>query len=41
MKRFVIPEVTGDTGVVTKWTKRQLKAIPRKHSMDYFAKQLH
>jgi hypothetical protein len=41
MKRFVIPVITGATGIVTKGLKRYLEAIPGKHSVDSLQKQLY
>jgi hypothetical protein len=34
MKCFVIPVITGATGIVTKGLKRYLETIPGKHSID-------
>jgi hypothetical protein len=34
MKCFVIPGITGATGIVTRGLKKYLKAIPGKHSID-------
>ena len=38
MKCVIIPIVTGATAIVTKGSKKSLKAIPRKHSMDLLQK---
>jgi hypothetical protein len=34
MKCFVIPVITGTTGIVTKGLKKYLETIPEKHSID-------
>jgi hypothetical protein len=38
MKCFVIPVITGATGIVTKGLKKYLETIPGKHSIDYLQK---
>jgi hypothetical protein len=38
MKCFVIPVITGDTGIVTRGIKRYVETIPGKHSIDLYKK---
>jgi hypothetical protein len=38
MKCFVIPVITGATGIVTKGLKKYLETIPGKHSIDSLQK---
>jgi hypothetical protein len=38
MKCFVIPVITGATGIVTKGLKKYLETIPGKHSVDSLLK---
>jgi hypothetical protein len=38
MKYFVIPVITGATGIVTKGLKKYLETIPGKHSIDSLQK---
>jgi hypothetical protein len=38
MKCMIIPVVTGSNGIVTKGLKKNLEAIPGKHSMDSLQK---
>jgi hypothetical protein len=41
MKCMIIPVVIGATGIVTKGLKKNLDAIPGKHSTDPLQRQLH
>jgi uncharacterized membrane protein len=41
MKCFVIPVITGATGIVSSGLKRNLETIPGKHSVDSLQKQLY
>jgi hypothetical protein len=38
MKCMIVPVVTGATGIVTKGLKKNLEAIPGKHSIDSLKK---
>jgi hypothetical protein len=38
MKYFVIPVITGATGIVTKGLKKNLETIPGKYSIDFLQK---
>jgi hypothetical protein len=38
MKCFVIPRIIEATGIVTRGLKKNLEAIPRKHSIDSLQK---
>jgi hypothetical protein len=38
MKCMIIPGVTGATRIVTKWLKKNLEAVPGKHSIDSLQK---
>jgi hypothetical protein len=41
LKRKIIPVITGATGIVTKVLKKNLEAIPRKHSSDTLQKTIY
>jgi hypothetical protein len=34
LKCTIIPEITGDTGIVTRSVRKNLEAVPGKHSID-------
>jgi hypothetical protein len=38
MRYIIIPKVTGATGIVTKYLKKSLEAIPGKHLTDSIQK---
>jgi hypothetical protein len=40
MKCFVIPVITGATGIVIKGLKKNLEIIPGKHSIDSLQKKM-
>jgi hypothetical protein len=40
MKCMIIPVVLGATGIVTKGLKKNLEAIPGKHSIDHNKRQI-
>jgi 3-deoxy-D-manno-octulosonic acid (KDO) 8-phosphate synthase len=40
MKRFVIPVIIGDTGIVSKSLQKYLETIPGQHSTDFLPKKM-
>ena len=41
LKRKIVPVITGATGIVTKGLKKNLEAVPGKHSIDSLQKTVH
>jgi hypothetical protein len=41
LKCKIIPVITGDTGMVTKGLRKNVEAIPGKHSVDSLQRQLY
>jgi len=41
LKREIIPVITGATGIVTKGLKKDMEAIPGKHSIDSLQKTMY